>query len=127
MPRQQTLYEKLGGKDGICRLVETYLDLLQNDTKYVELKSHYVRGFDHYRERMLEYLSGFFGGPAVYAQKHGMPQLREHHQNIHITAALRDLWFDCMMKAVDTTVSETELRGELESAFWHMADGLRNA
>ena len=80
---------------------------------------------EHYRTRMLEYLTGWFGGPALYNQKHGFPQLRENHQRMRITAELRDMWFGCMQQALAEAVSDEPLRRDLEAVFWQMADSLR--
>ncbi len=122
-----SLYSRLGGEEGLTRLVDRYLDILQHDAAYAALCAHYTQGFGHYRRRMIEYLSGFFGGPALYMERHGLPQLRENHQSIPITPELRDLWYGCMAQALEREVPDAALRGELESAFWMTADSLRNS
>lgn len=124
---QPTLYDRLGGEAGLTALVDKYLEILRTNPLYAELSGQYVNGMAHYRARMLEYLTGWFGGPVLYAQKHGLPCLRENHQRIKITTKLRDLWFGCMQQALSESVSDTSLRSELEAAFWQMADSLRNA
>ena len=80
---QTTLYERLGGEAGLTALVDKYLEILRSNPAYAALSSRYVNGMAHYRARMLEYLTGWFGGPVLYAQKHGLPCLRENHQRIH--------------------------------------------
>ncbi len=124
---QTTLYERLGGEVGLTTLVDKYLEILRSIPTYAALSSRYVNGMAHYRARMLEYLTGWFGGPVLYAQRHGLPCLRENHQRIQITAELRDLWFGCMQQALAESVSDEKLRSELEAVFWQMADSLRNA
>ena len=120
---QTTLYERLGGETGLTALVDKYLEILRSNPAYAALCSRYVNGMAHYRVRMLEYLTGWFGGPVLY----GLPCLRENHQRIQITAELRDLWFGCMQQALAESVSDEKLRSELEAVFWQMADSLRNA
>ena len=122
-----TLYDRLGGEQALLRLVERYLFLLRTRAEYAPLCAHYTRGFEHYKKRMFEYLSGFLGGPGLYMQRHGMPSLRENHPRIAITPQLRDLWYGCMAQAVNDEFSDIALRRELESAFWTIADSLRNA
>lgn len=124
---QPTLYERLGGESGLSALVDKYLEILQSNPAYAELSRQYVNGMAHYRARMLEYLTGWFGGPALYAQKHGFPKLRENHQRLRITAELRDLWFGCMLQALSESICDETLRCDLEAVFWQMADSLRNA
>lgn len=124
---QPTLYERLGGESGLIALVDKYLEILHSNPAYAELCRQYANGTAHYRARMLEYLTGWFGGPALYAQKHGFPQLRENHQRLRITVELRDLWFGCMQQALSESVGDEALRRDLEAVFWQMADSLRNA
>lgn len=124
---QPTLYERLGGEMGISVLVDKYLEILHANPAYAELAAQYVSGTERYRVRMREYLTGCFGGPALYAQRHGLPYLRENHQRLRITARLRDLWFGCMHRALSECIGDEALRSDLEAAFWQMADGLRNA
>lgn len=126
MTPPQTLYERIGAAEGIERLVSRYLDILQSDPQCAPLRARYTQGFERYRRRMVEYLSGFFGGPALYIERHGLPALRENHQSIPISAQMRDLWYGCMLKAIGCEVADPALRGELKAAFWQMADSLRN-
>ena len=101
---QTTLYERLGGEAGLTALIDKYLELLRTNPAYEALSSRYVNGMAHYRARMLEYLTGWFGGPVLYAQKHGLPCLRENHQRIQITAPAneflgrRDNRIECVSK-----------------------------
>ena len=60
---QTTLYERLGGEAGLTALVDKYLEILRSNPAYAALSSRYVNGMAHYRARMLEYLTGWFGGP----------------------------------------------------------------
>lgn len=126
MSAAPSLYTRLGGQEGIDRLVLAYLQALQSLPQAQPLCHCYGRGFDHYHQRMREYLSGFLGGPALYLHNHGLPLLRENHQNIPISAALRDQWYECMMTAVRQCIDDEALRKELGAVFWTMADSLRN-
>ncbi len=123
---QEALYDRLGQREGLTNLVDTYLKILQTEPSVAELYSHYQRGLEHYRARMIEYLSGYLGGPALYLQNHGLPMLREQHQRMKIDAHMRDLWYHCMVLALNASVADADLRQELEAIFWAMADSLKN-
>lgn len=121
---QSSLFERLGGQPAVDRLVERYLETLQTDPAFAGLASRYKNGFDHYRTRMREYLAGFLGGPMLYMEKRGIPQLREQHQRFHITPEMRDQWYGCMTQAITREVTNAALRRELEAAFWSLAESL---
>lgn len=123
---QLSLFDRMGGKAALERIVEAHLNFLRSDPANQELCGYYCQGFDHYRTRLVEYLTGFLGGPSVYTQNHSMPHLREKHQKLLITAELRDRWFDTMSRAIDQEVADEELRRELGAVFWSAADGLCN-
>ena len=56
-----------------------------------------------------------------------MPMLRENHIRLPIDEKARDAWMFCMRHALAETVSDPELRLQLEGAFGRMADSLRRA
>ena len=96
----------------------------RQDPAFAGLAARYKNGFDHYRRRMREYLTGFLGGPVLYTGEHGIPQLREQHQRFHITPEMRDQWYGCMTQAIAREVADAALRRELEAAFWSLAESL---
>ncbi len=122
-----SLFERIGGKATVERLVDAYLEVLRTNPANSALCAYYCHGFDHYKTRMQEYITGFLGGPALYMQNHGMPQLREQHQKLAITPELRDLWFGCMNQALEMEITDAALRRELAAVFWNAADSMRNS
>lgn len=122
-----SLFDRIGGEAAIKKLVDAHLAFLRSDPANQELCGYYCQGFDHYRVRMYEYLTGFLGGPAVYMQNHGIPHLREKHQKLFITPKMRDLWYGCMSHALEQEVHDEALRRELAAVFWSAADGLCNS
>lgn len=122
-----TLYDRLGGAEGIKRLVSAYLDALTTTPDHAPLCALYVNGLERYEERMNEFLSGWLGGPALYQERHGMPMLRESHRSIPITGDMAESWVLCMRQALRATVEDEELMLRLDGLFTHMAESLRNA
>ncbi|BBF22354.1 group II truncated hemoglobin [Sutterella megalosphaeroides] len=122
-----TLYDRLGGAEGIKRLVSAYLEALTTTPDYAPLCALYVNGLERYEERMNEFLSGWLGGPALYQERHGMPMLRESHRSIPITGDMAESWVLCMRQALRATVEDEELMLRLDGLFTHMAESLRNA
>lgn len=127
MTQHSSLYDRIGGAATVERLVDAHLFVLRSQPENAQLCCFYTRGFDHYRTRMCEYITGFLGGPTLYMQHHGFPQLREQHQKLAITTQLRDLWYSCMTQAIAQEIADPELRAELNAVFWSVADSLCNA
>ena len=121
-----TLYDQIGGEQGIVKLVRAYIHALKTSPEAEHLRSMYPEDLSLYECRMLEFLSGWLGGPALYLKRHGMPMLRENHRRIPIDERARDEWMGCMRRALNETVTDKTLRVSLEGAFWRMADSLRH-
>ncbi len=122
----ESLYQLIGGEAGLRKLVKAYIEALRTRPEVQRLRSLYPESLDYYEQRMIEFLSGWMGGPALYLERHGMPMLREKHQSIPISGVARDEWMHCMRIALDDTIADPKLRLMLEGAFWRMADSLRH-
>lgn len=125
-PVPNSLYELIGGAQGLEQLVKAYIDVLRTRPEAQHLRSLYPDNLDHYELRMIEFLSGWLGGPALYLERHGMPMLREKHRGMPIDAQVRDEWMFCMRLALEKTIQDNDLRVTLEGAFWRMADSLKH-
>lgn len=78
------------------------------------------------REKLYEFLSGWLGGPALYIEKYGHPQLRARHLRVRIGPSERDQWMLCMRQALEETVADEPLRRELADALGRVAEHMRN-
>ena len=122
-----SLYERVGGLRAVERIVDRHIDIVLRSDDCRALQVLYTKDMSRYRTHMVEYVSGFLGGPVVYAEKHGPVELHAYHRNMVITPKLRDLWFGCLTQALALEVPDESVRRELASVFWSMADSLTNA
>ncbi len=120
-----TLYARVDGEQGVVALVRSYIHYVKTLDEVKDLRVLYKEDMSRYETRMIEFLSGWLGGPALYLQRHGMPMLREHHRHYHIDENTRDQWMICMRRALQDNIQDDELRLNLEGAFWRMCDSLR--
>jgi hemoglobin len=101
--REPSLYEFIGGEDQLRKLVETFYDIVEFEPEGRVLHILHLRGHGiaHSRIEQLNFLSGFLGGPRLYAQKHGHSNVREMHEHVEISAEAKDAWLKCMAMAID--------------------------
>lgn len=122
-----SLYEGIGGEEGIRRLIAAYIQAMRDDPGAQALYALYsAHSLSRYEARLFEFLSGWLGGPALYQERHGMPMLREGHRSIPITPDLMRQWVRTMDAALEKTVSDKALRLKLSGAFTAMAQSLVN-
>lgn len=121
-----THYERLGGEEGIRRLVASFYDLMDSDPTYAPIRALHAPSLKGSRDKLFLFLSGWTGGPPLYVEKHGHPQMRHRHLPFPIGNQERDLWMDCMTRAMRDAQVEESLQTELTAAFRKVADFIRN-
>jgi len=121
-----SLYELVGGSDGVRALVDRFYDLMDALPEAYEVRSQHPDDLTESRQKLFEFLSGWLGGPGLYVAKHGHPRLRARHMPFAISARERDQWLLCMRRAVNELVEHPQTRAHLVDAFGRVADHMRN-
>lgn len=125
---RQSLYSQIGGETGVKQLVETFYDLIEQHPEGHAVNLLHLRGHGvaHSRVEQFNFLSGFLGGPNLYAEKYGHSNVRFMHEHVEINAAAKDSWLACMGMAIDEVGYAPELKKELMRNFTVVADLLVN-
>ena len=126
MNARQTPYELLGGDSKVRELVDRFYDLMDSASEFGSIRRLHKPGLSEAREKLALFLTGWLGGPQLYAQRFGHPMLRARHLPFAIGKAERDLWLACMDRAMREVGVEDELRRSLQDAFFKTADWMRN-
>ena len=121
-----THYERIGGEEGVRRLVERFYDLMDAQPDFGDIRDMHASSLKAPREKLFLFLSGWLGGPALYVEKHGNPQMRQRHLPFAIGDAERDQWMACMSQAMRDAGLEASLREELTRAFAKVAEIISN-
>ncbi len=122
-----TLYHQLG-EHRLRQLIEAFYDIIEHDALGARLlRLHKLgHGVAHSRTEQFNFLSGFLGGPSLYAQKYGHTNVREMHEHVAIDQHVKDDWLFCMAKAIDQVGMTDPLRSELMRHFTTVASNLVN-
>jgi hemoglobin len=126
--RGPSLYDLIGSEEGVRNLVETFYDIVEFEPEGRELHLLHLRGHGvaHSRIEQFNFLSGFFGGPRLYAEKYGHSNVREMHEHVEINAAAKDAWLNCMSIAIDRVGLPAEIKAKLMAPFTRVATMLVN-
>ena len=121
-------YDKVGGADGVRRLVKAFYDIVESDPAGAPLMVMHNQGHGlaHAREAQFEFLSGFLGGPQLYVEHHGHSNVRRMHAHLAVTKVERDSWLACMAKALAAHDLDDATRAALFTHFTRVADMLVN-
>ena len=74
---------------------------------------------------LFEFLSGWLGGPNLYVDKHGSPCLTGVHMGYAIDDHARDLWVECMQRAMELTEVPLKYIEVIMPPLADMADHMR--
>jgi hemoglobin len=119
-------YQRVGGEEGIRRLVERFYELMDTLPEAYGIRKMHAQDLSASKEKLFMFLSGWLGGPQLYAEQFGHPRLRQRHLPFPIGEAERDQWLLCMNQAMEDVGLEPELRAQLAAAFHKTADFMRN-
>jgi len=121
-----TPYEALGGAEKLRALVDRFYLLMDTQPEYYAIRKLHPQDLSGSAEKLYLFLSGWLGGPPLYAQKFGQPFLRARHLPFPIGVSERDLWLACMRQALQEEEVEASLAAALADAFAKTADHMRN-
>ena len=121
-----TPYEQLGGEAAIRALVHRFYELMDELPETYAVRQMHPANLAGTESVFFEYLSGWFGGPALYTEKKGHPRLRMRHAPYAVSQAMRDEWMLCMSQTLTEQVADIDLRDQLIHTFDQMATHLVN-
>ena len=121
----QTPYNILG-EDGIRELTNAFYDIMDSLPEVADLRAMHARDLAPMKEKLAEYLTGWMGGPPLYADKYGTVCMTSPHEPYHIGPEERDQWLLCMDKALQQTGASEDLVQMLKVPRFRIADAVRN-
>jgi hemoglobin len=122
----ESVYARLGGAPAIHRLVDRFYGLMDELPEAHAVRQLHPSSLSGSSDSLFKFLSGWFGGPALYMLERGHPRLRMRHAPYAINAAMRDEWMLCMQLALAEQVDDLALHASIQRAFSDMADHLVN-
>lgn len=123
---QNPHYQRLGGEAAVRRLVERFYEWMDRLPEARVIRAMHPEDLGPAKEKLFLFLSGWLGGPPLYAERYGPPRLRQKHLPFPVDAAARDAWMACMNRALEEQVADLDLREQLKASFFKTADFLRN-
>lgn len=98
-PREAlTLFEEIGGEETIRNLVKAFYPKVYRDP---DLSPLFPDGVEGIMRKQYLFLTQFTGGPPLYSDQYGPPQMRQRHLAFEITPRRAEAWLRCMKEAMD--------------------------
>lgn len=120
------MYQALGSEQGVRALTDRFYDLMELEPKYQALREMHGDDMTLIRDKLYEFFSGWLGGPPLFEQKYGHPQLRARHMPFAVKSQVRDEWVACFAQALSELEIDKKLAEPLLLQIYAMADWMRN-
>lgn len=118
-PRQQrTRFERLGGRDALVAIVETFYDRIEADP---ELRPVFPPNLRPGRDKQAAFLEQWMGGEPRYTQRYGEPALRRRHRPFTITERGAERWLALLEASFEAHEVEEALTREIMDALRPLA------
>jgi hemoglobin len=126
MSGEVSAYDRIGGEDGIRRLVRRFYQLMDTLPEAVACRAIHPASLAGSEQKLFEYLSGWLGGPPLYTDKYGHPMLRARHLPARIGTDEAVGWIYCFQTAWRETVADKALGDLLLPQITGLAAHMRN-
>ena len=94
-------YKAAGELEGITKLVDDFYDVMDTLPETKRIRDMHPENLTLSRKKLVYFLSGWLGGPRLYAQEFGPIRITMAHKHLPIVAADGGAWLHCMKKAVE--------------------------
>jgi hemoglobin len=121
-----TPYAALGGEAMVRALVARFYALMDTLPEAAAARAIHPPSLVQAEEKLVEYLTGWLGGPPLYTDKYGHPRLRSRHFMAPIGRAEIEGWLLCFHQAWHENVPASPLADaildKIDALGWHMAN-----
>lgn len=103
-------YQAVGGITQIIKLVDSFYDFMDTLPEAKKIRSLHRDDLTMSKKRLAYFLSGWLGGPNLYAENFGSINIPLSHKHLKIGADESEAWILCMTKAVAELPCEESFR-----------------
>jgi len=94
-------YKAAGKLEGLTRLVDDFYDQMDTLPEAKHIREMHPEDLTLSRKKLAYFLSGWLGGPSLYAEHFGGISIPRSHQHLVIGDSEGDAWLLCMEKALE--------------------------
>lgn len=93
-------YRMAGELSGISRLVDDFYNNMDLLAQFKTIRDMHPEDLTESRKKLSYFLSGWLGGPKLYAENYGRINIPFAHKHLQIGAEESESWLLCMQKAI---------------------------
>ena len=94
-------YSMAGKLSGITKLVDEFYNNMNTLSASKKIRDMHSSDLSESRQKLSYFLSGWLGGPKLYAEKYGSINIPLAHKHLSVGIGESEAWLLCMQKSVD--------------------------
>lgn len=94
-------YRMAGELGGIIKLVDDFYNNMSSFTESKKIRDMHPNDLSESRKKLAYFLSGWLGGPLLYAENYGSISIPQAHRHLSVGREESQAWLLCMQNAVD--------------------------
>ncbi|MBQ0712437.1 MAG: group II truncated hemoglobin [Porticoccus sp.] len=98
--REANSYITVGELSGITALVDDFYSNMEVFPEAEKIRAMHPQDLTESRKKLTYFLSGWLGGPKLYAEHYGGINIPGVHQHLSVGDEERDAWLLCMKSAI---------------------------
>lgn len=118
-------YVMAGGLAGITQLVELFYQNMASFDESKKIRAMHSRDLTESAQKLTYFLSGWLGGPKLYAQHYGGINIPLAHKHLDVGIEESNAWLLCMEKAINEQPYEISFKHYLLAQFKIPAERIR--
>lgn len=122
-----SLFERIGGTEGVRAVVDRFYDLMEHDPRYAALRAMHVEDLFPLRVSLTQFLSAWLGGPRDWFEARPGTCIMSMHRAMGITPETAAQWVEAMSRAMANCRVEKALGSQMQQAFLRMAGAMMRA
>lgn len=120
----ETFFEKIG-EERLSQLLDSFYDKVFDNDLIRPLFLSTPK--DEIKHKQKLFLTQLLGGPNLYSQQIGPPQMRQRHFPHKITIEAKDEWLKCMKDSISELEWDENLKENLYNIFPRIAQHMVNS
>ena len=93
-------YIMAGELSGITKLVDQFYTNMDNFSESKKIRSMHSSDLSDSRKKLTYFLSGWLGGPKLYAENYGSINIPLAHKHLSVDVEESEAWLYCMQQAI---------------------------
>lgn len=124
MTDQPSMFDRIGGTEGVRAVVERFYDLMEHEPRYAELRAMHAENLFPMRLSLTQFLTAWLGGPRDWFEARPGACVMSMHRTMGITRETAGQWVHAMSRAMAENRVDPALGQEMQQAFLRMGGAM---